>query len=270
MSQVAIFKMPSGLLGSGLENEPPDDVSDDRFPLDEDLERDPTPSETPLKGPEGDGLRCPICSEVVDQDIFDGYSQKTTMSFDQQMKFCASHRKHAAQKAWAIKGYPDINWRALDSRMTACDGHLRTVLGGENSHFRDRLSQKVMAGKDRTLKKSDDRLIPGYYGLRGLRSMSDHIIRKFSTLLRKQAVQDQLISARGSTCFVQAVLVPELAVKLIMADLDICASKAREVLYESIPLGELLNEDVADVVLKDMESDAEEGHESLSQFSEGD
>src|SRR5262249_2532417 len=96
--------------------------------------------------------------------------------------------------------------------------------------------------------KSEDNLTPGYYGPRGLRTMSEGIIRRFSTILRRRAVEDRLVSARGYMGYVQAVLVPELTVRLIMEDMKIGSEDARRVLGESVGLGELLSEDVGDVV----------------------
>jgi len=244
--------------------EPDEDGRSDIIP--QELGTDATPPDTPGSTATSSPV-CPICDEPVDRDLWDEFANRTRMGFDQQMKFCAAHRRRWAQKTWASSGYPTIDWPGLDSRMVKHHGHLKSILTGGECHFRDVLSRKVKDGKDRTLKKSDDRLVPGYYGLRGLRFMSENIINKFSGLIRRRAVQDKLISARGHTAFVQAVMVPELAVQLIMEDMDASPERARQILYDSIGLGELLNEDIADVVLKDDESDAEE-EEVLASASE--
>jgi len=47
-------------------------------------------------------------------------------------------------------------------------------------------------------------------------------------------VQDKLVSARGHTTYVQAVLVPELAVQLIMEDMSVNQEEARAVLMDSV------------------------------------
>ncbi len=71
---------------------------------------------------------------------------------------------------------------------------------------------------------------------------------KFSSQLRRIAVTDRLVAARGVTSYVQNVLVPELAVRLICEDLGLEVEEARQVMRESVGLGDLLNEEVEDVV----------------------
>jgi hypothetical protein len=53
------------------------------------------------------------------------------------------------------------------------------------------------------------------------------------------------------TDYVQNVLVPELAVRLIGEDMAIGAEEARQVMGDSAGLGDLLNEEVEDVVEDD-------------------
>jgi hypothetical protein len=61
------------------------------------------------------------------------------------------------------------------------------------------------------------------------------------------AVSDSLIGASGITGgvsgFVQAVLVPEVAVALVKEDMSVDEKRAREILKESLELGDLLNEE---------------------------
>lgn len=96
----------------------------------------------------------------------------------------------------------------------------------------------------------------GYYGHRGRRLMAEAITDKFSALLRKLAVEDKLISSRGSTVFVDQVLVPELAVRLVMEDMGLrTQEEAREVLANSAEVGDVLNEEVGDVVEDDNAED---------------
>ena len=66
---------------------------------------------------------------------------------------------------------------------------------------------------------------------------------RFASKLRRLAATDKLISSGGVTSYVQAVLVPELAVLLVMDDLGVDPERAREVLRESIDVGNLLNEE---------------------------
>jgi len=208
-----------------------------------------------------------MCNEPLDDNILETLPLRSGMNFDQQMKFCVAHRKISAGEDWKSRGYPDIDWQELDSRMVPHYPYLKAILEGKKSHFGDLLSKDIAAGKNRTLKKTEERLVPGYYGLRGLTAMSENIINEFSALLRSRSVQDRTISARGYTSFVQVVMVPELAVRLIMEDMKVEAEAARVILRDSMALGTLLNEEIADVVLKDRDTDDEDSG-TLSELSD--
>ena len=84
----------------------------------------------------------------------------------------------------------------------------------------------------------------------------------FAGLLRRQAAGDKLIGAAGVSGYVQAVLVPELAVRLVMEDLGIEEEeRARKVLGESWEVGELLCEEVGERIVEREEDKDEEGRE---------
>jgi hypothetical protein len=211
---------------------------------------------------------CPMCEEKVDQSLFDDFRKRyprSTLQNDQ--KFCRLHKQWSARKAWGDKGYPEIMWHDLRSRIGGQLDFLKRVLEGKPSYYRDVFDQKVKAGQNKTLLKSQENLTPGYYGIRGLRVMSETLMTEFSSLLRKMAVQDGLVSARGHTAYVQSVLVPELTVRLIMEDMDVDEEKARSILDSSIWVGELLNEEVADIVLSDDE-DSLSSPPSISEVEE--
>ena len=149
------------------------------------------------------------------------------------------------------RGFPDIKWNRLEGRIQRQYGFLRGILEGGKSFYGEMFSQTVKSGRNKELLKAESSLIPGYYGIRGLRAMSENIVGEFSSMLRKRAVLDRLVSARGHIAYVQCVLVPELAVRLIMEDMNISAEGARLIMKDSIWVGELLNEEVADVIVDD-------------------
>ena len=75
---------------------------------------------------------------------------------------------------------------------------------------------------------------------------------RFARKLRRLAASDKLIASGGVSRYVQAVLVPELAVRLIRDDMkldDDDEEKAREVLRESGEIGNLLNEEEEDEIV---------------------
>ncbi|KAK6954284.1 hypothetical protein Daesc_004251 [Daldinia eschscholtzii] len=193
--------------------------------------------------------RCPMCHEVVDAELLAKHSDHGRMNIKKQTAFCRLHKRRTALDSRSRKGYPTVNWKALDTRLDTYQDLLKEILEGtRRSYYREVLRENVEAGKNRTLLKTNDSLTPGYYGPRGLRAMTEYIMRTLSSVVRKRAVEDRLVSARGYTGYVQAVLVPELAVRLIMEDMGVTEEDARGIMLESIEVGELLYEDSGDVI----------------------
>jgi len=89
--------------------------------------------------------------------------------------------------------------------------------------------------------------------------MTEHILGHFADELRDLAVSDSLVGASGVaggvSGFVQAVLVPEVAVALVKEDMGVDEKRAREILKESLELGELLNEEAHEEVESEAEDD---------------
>ncbi|KAI1496586.1 RTC4-like domain-containing protein [Biscogniauxia marginata] len=245
-SQRPAFKMPEVDETDAFDNSDIQEIITPRNDVDNRAENDVDVEETQLTTI----ARCPMCREVVDRELLNRHSDHGRMNIKKQAAFCRMHNRKAALNSGSERGYPKINWNALDSR---CDGHqkfLKNILeGSQPSYYGKILKEQVQSGKNRTLLKTEDSLIPGYYGPRGLRVMTDYIMRTLSRVVRKRAVEDRLVSARGYTGYVQAVLVPELAVRLIMEDMSATEESAREIMQDSIKVGELLHEDVGDVII---------------------
>ncbi|KAH9998046.1 hypothetical protein F4779DRAFT_168822 [Xylariaceae sp. FL0662B] len=194
--------------------------------------------------------RCPMCHDLVDSELLAKHSDHGRMNIRKQTAFCRLHKRKTALSSADEKGYPNIDWEALDTRFGEHQAFLRDILEGVRpSHYANILKDKVESGKNRTLLKTEDSLTPGYYGPRGLRAMTDYIMRTLSPVVRKRAVEDRLVSARGYTGYVQAVLVPELAIRLIAADMRVIEEDARKIMEESIEYGELMHEDAGDVIV---------------------
>lgn len=202
--------------------------------------------------------RCPMCRRSVDPEELRKCGEMNTR---QQEKFCRGHQKKDAEEEWSSRGYPEINWDILDSRISQHYTFIKNLINGADSHYKLLLDQTVKAGKDRTLLKSETNLTPGYYGTRGLRAISENIMREFTPLLKKRAIKDRLMAARGVTGFVQSVLVPELTVLLIMEDMNTAIDEARRVLKESAEIGELVHEEIRDVILRKAEDSGEDDEE---------
>ncbi|KAI0447312.1 RTC4-like domain-containing protein [Xylaria telfairii] len=199
---------------------------------------------------------CPMCHQEVDQKLLEKYSTDGKMSVKQQTAFCRLHKRQSAAEAGMEKGYPKIDWETIDSRCSTHQDFLQSILEGtQASHYRKVLKERVDSGKNRTLLTNHNNLTPGYYGPRGLQVMTEYIMSTLSDVIRRRAVEDKLISARTYTGYVQTVLVPELTVRLIMEDMSVTEERARDVLEESIEIGELLHEETRDVVKIDRRED---------------
>lgn len=186
---------------------------------------------------------CPMCDEQVDEELLKEFSKGARMVMAQQSKFCRMHKKKSAEELYVEKGYPEIDWTTLVARIERHHDFLKSLIMGAESHFAGILTENIRTGNARTLLTTQEYPTPGYYGLRGMALMTEMVTETFSRLLRKRAPTDTRISGRGYTGFVQSVLVPELAVKLIQEDLSLDGDKAREVMVESRELGEILNDE---------------------------
>lgn len=79
--------------------------------------------------------------------------------------------------------------------------------------------------------------------------IADSLIEGFSKKLRRLAKQDPLITTAGGVGrYVQAVLVPEVAMRLVMQDMNKDKEEARAILRDSAELGKLLSEEMDEIV----------------------
>ncbi|KAJ4203587.1 hypothetical protein NW767_005077 [Fusarium falciforme] len=188
--------------------------------------------------------KCPWCQELVSAISLKEYSKgKKLLNVQMQKRFCEKHKKETAMETWRERGYPHVDWEILERRFGDHRAYLSRVIDGKKSHFRDILAEKIETGQGRSLKKEGN-LNPGYYGPRGGKLMQDYLVEEFSELLMEKAVSDHVIAGRGSAAFIQSVLVAELAVQLIMEDMDVSAAEARGIMEESKAVGEMIHEEV--------------------------
>ncbi|KAL6700603.1 RTC4-like domain-containing protein [Trichoderma pleuroticola] len=192
---------------------------------------------------EGDGgAQCPWCGATVDMKLLKDFSNGKRLNVRLQTKFCEEHRKKSAMATWESKAYPDVEWASLESRFKKHQARLLAIINGEQSFYRTALAEKIEQGQGRSMKKEEN-LNPGYYGPRGFNMMCDYLVKEYSDMLKKKAVHDKVIAGRGSAAFIQAVLVAELGVQLIMEDMLVSPEEARHILEESKPIGDLVHAD---------------------------
>lgn len=210
------------------------------------------PGDTP---PGSQSPRCPFCKQEVDPTVLKKFEG---MSTREQEKFCQTHQKEDAKREWVKLDYPRINWTNLDARINKHHKIVKKLINGMDSYYRADFQAKIDAGQDRNLRKATTNLTPGYYGGRGMRVLSENIMNEHSKLLKKRAPLDTLLSARGVTAFVQSVLVREVAVLLIKEDMRYSTDEARALLEDSARIGELVHEEIREVVKRRPEHDVDE------------
>lgn len=187
---------------------------------------------------------CPWCGEEVDQQLLADFSKgKERLTVTMQTTFCRKHKKHSAETIYRQKGYPKVDWKTIESRFEKYRPDLLEIIDGSSSHFRRAHEKSINAGKGRMMREEDN-MNPGYYGPRGLTVMSDYLVREFSADLKSRVLEDEVIAARGSAAFIQCVLVGELGLRLIMADLDVEEDEAIEVLEDSKTIGAMVHDDI--------------------------
>jgi hypothetical protein len=204
---------------------------------------------------------CPLCGKEVDRTHLDEYKKTNPRGRVANMRrFCEAHRRRSARETWVQRGYPDIDWPRFDERIARHYPFVRGILkeDGASSHYGSLFAEMVRSGRNKSLLNSDVNLTPGYYGFRGLRAMTENIVTEFGPLLLKRSQEDRLVAARGTMMYLQSVVVPELAVRLIMEDMSVGEEEARQILTESTEVGELLNDEIPDVVISSDDEDEED------------
>lgn len=242
-SPKAIFRLPKDFIDVPIRDGGGEFV--DRT-LSEFESEDDTPGLTSKDKDEADlqEATCPWCGEEVDRQLLDDFSKgRQRLTVNMQTTFCRKHKRHTAESVYKQKGYPKVDWKNIESRFGRFRSDLLGIIDGSPSYFRRAHEKSINAGKGRMMKEEDN-MNPGYYGPRGLTTMSDYLVREFSTELKARVLKDEVIAARGSAAFIQCVLVGELGMRLIMEDLDVGEDDAIEILEDSKSIGTMVHDDV--------------------------
>ncbi|KAF2155745.1 hypothetical protein K461DRAFT_290743 [Myriangium duriaei CBS 260.36] len=243
-----------------------------RFPSLKPGHSDDMPSSPPLSSPKGSDLSdveevwldghnpadyepCPLCEKSVSKAFKviweEEHCKGRRMNLKMQEKFCRAHKLDEAETAWKERNYPEIKWEALSKRLAKFKPRIDRVLDGKTeSSFRDEFEEIVKQADSRTVMKawkggSTDGPRAGYYGGKGAKIISEYSLKAFARKLPRVAGRDKSLATAsvkgGVSGFVQAVVVPELALSLIMDDLNVDEVHARKVLDESTAVGNTLN-----------------------------
>jgi hypothetical protein len=220
----------------------------------------------PTSTEEEEGTACPLCHEPVDQDTYWSFWSSHKKTVKNQAAFCHTHRAATARAAYESEGYPPIDWTLLPARIKAHRMALYKILTDESpSRFRARYAPLALTGKAAAVPSKqrtdlspskraeldstaldDAAVYPGYYGARGRRLITENVMSLLSAEIKRSS--DAVVQTSGPASFVQAVMVPEVAVRLIMEDLRCDWEQAEEVRERTFEMGVLLNEEVEDEV----------------------
>ncbi|KAM5443702.1 hypothetical protein MferCBS31731_001476 [Microsporum ferrugineum] len=200
---------------------------------------------------------CPVCEIPVDAELFKSFKSMEKMG--QQSRFCFLHRRKTAEEQWKERRYPAIDWESFKERIENQFSKLESILSPES----DSVYRKILksSARDRnqqgnfrfSITNSElEKISTGYYGARGARNMMEVIIARFAPRVRELALSDSLVQAVGVSGYVQAVLVPELTTMLVKEDMGVDDEEARQIIQDSMEIGDLLNQQPDDAVeLKD-------------------
>ncbi|KAI4834249.1 hypothetical protein E4T44_08948 [Aureobasidium sp. EXF-8845] len=212
--------------------------------------------------------RCPICAERIEQELWDKFQDEINykrMNLRLQERFCQTHKARTADDVWLDRGYPKIDWSTLKSRLAAHRDHINAILDGDYTSPYYKQHAKVVTdikNRSTTSAVASGRftgLRAGYYGSKGERIMADNIIQTFSDKLRSLSRTDPLMASGGASGgvsgFVHAIIVPELALGLIMEDMNCDRDRAEVILADSADIGELFNAEEDETVPQQVEID---------------
>ncbi|GLA43208.1 hypothetical protein AnigIFM63309_000936 [Aspergillus niger] len=206
---------------------------------------------------------CPWCKAPVDPGELLRFRAQPKQRMREQRQFCDSHKQSSAEQEWREKGYPEIDWDTFDERISRHFADLETIMVPESASFyRNSLDTALKTGQAKNFRLSLDgdgleKISCGYYGTRGAGKMLQAITARYGRKLRRLAADDQIVKMAGPVGYAQAVLVPELAVRLVKEDMGVNEETARQILRETIDLGEKVNFALNDEVPVPEESDAE-------------
>ncbi|KAJ5678262.1 uncharacterized protein N7477_003895 [Penicillium maclennaniae] len=206
---------------------------------------------------------CPMCKKAVDRELLMRFETQPKQRIREQQQFCASHQQNSAEKEWEASGYPEIDWDTFDERVQNKFTDLEKLLVPDcTSYYRNILDTTLKSGQAKNFRltltgEGIETISCGYYGTKGAARMLQAIVDRFSLKLRRLAVSDHIVKAAGVAGYAQSVLVPELAVRLVMEDMAVGDEDAREILRESIQIGQKLNPAADDVVPVPVDSENE-------------
>ncbi|KAH7076831.1 RTC4-like domain-containing protein [Paraphoma chrysanthemicola] len=223
---------------------------------------------------EEEGSTCHICKTQVSKEDYWNFWNDKGNTVRNQNAFCRVHRTKSAWDEYRSEGYPDIDWTALPRRIQKHRMELFKILTNDRpSEYRDRYEPIALTGKAAAVPSrrkdlpehvqeelqsyalDDQSTYPGYYGPHGRRVITEHVMKVLKNEIKN--CSDAVVQGSGPATFVQAVLVPETAILLIMEDCRVDREEAEDIREKTYDMGILLNEEIEDQVEANYPSDEE-------------
>lgn len=204
---------------------------------------------------------CPMCKALVDRKFLESFGNGQRLRSRQALRFCEAHQQRTAEEQWVTTGYPTIDWNGLEKRLVKLHDDVLAILEqSQPSTYRERLEGRIAAGVSKSVLRDplgadSKHCLPGYYGSRGGRIMAEHIMTKLGKPLRQKSRSDKIFKVVGMPGYVQAVLVPEMARRLVMEDMNLDIDEAQRMMEESAAIGELLNAELEEDIVDDDNGD---------------
>lgn len=193
---------------------------------------------------------CKVCHEPLAEGYLEsqfGLTMSDEIRLDMWSKICDDHTRRRLENEWEEKGYPDIIWGQLSKRAEKKTAVLKRIVNKRiDSPYRSLFEkqQKAVAGNAFKYLQQDQKLpFPGYYGPRGGDILLQTLTTRLGSYVGTAADSDPLIARGGVSAFIQHVLVPEVAIRLIADDMKVNEETAHKILEDSREIGEKLNSD---------------------------
>jgi hypothetical protein len=229
---------------------------------------------------EQEGSSCPLCRAPVESEDYWEYWKGKKRTVKHQNAFCRIHKTKSAWEEYRSEGYPDISWPVLPQRIRKHRMTLFKILTNElPSPYRAAYEPIALTGKAAAVPSrrkdlpthiqdeldsyalDDQSTFPGYYGPHGRRVITETVMRLLKNEIKN--CSDAVVQGSGPATFVQAVLVPETAILLIMEDCRVDREEAEEVRERTYEVGMLLHEEIEDRV------EVGEGSEEENEYGAG-
>ena len=205
----------------------------------------------------------------------------------------SQHPRSQREVHWEGRKYPTIDWNLMPARLEGRNPHILSLLvrstglspdRPKRSHYREVLNDKLLQpdglrevrnafhNPDSSLHRD---MMPGYYGVRGMQEIQNHVLTNFGDVLRDLVLKDDVAKILGDAGYVQCVVVPEVASWLVIEDFGFdevsqerAIEQARRILQESADVGGLLNPEEAEHVDRNSDMDNLEEERGAEEDSE--